>query len=271
MLRKEAHRRRSVTSGSPPWISATIEKLGVTPLKSELDRIESIRTLQDMLNATARLQYIGAGPLFSVYIFQDEKDSTKFALHLYQGGLGLPDRDYYFDQDERTTRIRDEYKKHLVKMFQLMGDTEAKASKNAETVFRIETDLAHASRKLQDLRDPHKNYNKMKILELSKLTPSLNWGKFLEESHVRDLETVIVGQPEFFEQVEKSLVKESLDDWKTYLRWNLINTFADKVKQRFRQAELLLLRNGDERNARTAASMETDARFGRVLPRVCAG
>ncbi|HKP36564.1 MAG TPA: M13 family metallopeptidase [Pyrinomonadaceae bacterium] len=213
--------------------TATIEKLGIQPLKEEFARIDAVRNTQGVLDVTTRLQYIGAGPLFSEAIFQDEMDSTKVALHLYQGGIGLPDRDYYFDQDERTNKIREEYKKHLTKMFQLLGDTEKQAALNSETVFRIETDLANASRKLQDLRDPHANYHKMNVGELSRLTPSINWRDLLEKGHIRDLKTVIVGQPEFFQQVEKSLKKESVDNWKTYLRWNLINTFADKVSSDF--------------------------------------
>jgi len=213
--------------------TATIEKLGITPLKEEFERIDAITDKQDMLDVTAHLQYIGVGPLFGSYVFQDEMDSTRNALHLYQGGLGLPDRDYYFDQDERTTKIRNEYKKHLAKMFQLLGDAEEKAAQNADTVFQIETDLAKASRKLQDLRDPHANYNKMTVEELSTLAPSINWKDFLEKGHIRDLQTVIVGQPEFFKQVEQSLNHESIDNWKTYLRWNLINTYADKVSSDF--------------------------------------
>jgi putative endopeptidase len=215
--------------------TATIEKQGITPLKEEFARIDAIRNKQDMLDVVAHLQYIGAGPLFSNFIFQDEKDSTKFALHLYQGGLGMPDRDYYFDSDARTTKIREEYKKHLAKMFQLLGDSEHAATKNSQTVFRIETDLAKASRKLEDLRDPQANYNKMKVEELTNLTPSVKWSDLLEKGHVRNLQTVIVGQPEFFKQVEQSLEKESIENWKIYLRWNLINTFADKVSSDFDQ------------------------------------
>jgi putative endopeptidase len=219
------------------WFTAmdttTIEKQGIQPLKEEFAKIDAIQNLQDMLDATTHQQYIGGGPLLSISIFQDEMDSTKFALHLYQGGIGLPDRDYYFDQDERTKKIREEYKKHLIKMFQLLGDSESRAAQNSETVFRIETDLAKASRKLEALRDPHANYHKMKIEELSSLTPSIHWEDFLEKGHIHDLKTVVVGQPEFFQQVEKSLKSESIENWKTYLRWNLINTFADKVSSDF--------------------------------------
>jgi putative endopeptidase len=131
--------------------TATIEKVGIQPLKEEFARIDAIKNLQDLLDVTARVQYLGGGPLLSFAIFQDEMDSTKFALHLYQGGLGLPDRDYYFDQDERTKKIREEYKTHLTKMFQLLGDSQSQAAQNSETVFRIESDLAKASRKLEDL------------------------------------------------------------------------------------------------------------------------
>src|ERR1044071_55775 len=112
--------------------TATIERLGVQPLQEEFARINAIGNRRGVLDVTARLQYIGAGPLFSEAIFQDEMDSTKVALHLYQGGIGLPDRDYYFDQDERTNKIREEYKKHLTKMFRLLGDTEKQAALNSE-------------------------------------------------------------------------------------------------------------------------------------------
>jgi putative endopeptidase len=213
--------------------TATIEKVGIQPLKEEFARIDAIKNLQDLLDVTARVQYLGGGPLLSFAIFQDEMDSTKFALHLYQGGLGLPDRDYYFDQDERTKKIREEYKTHLTKMFQLLGDSQSQAAQNSETVFRIESDLAKASRKLEDLRDPHANYHKMKLEELSSLTPSIKWQDFFEKGHIHDLKTVVVGQPEFFQQVEKSLKSESIENWKVYLRWNLINTFADKVSSDF--------------------------------------
>lgn len=213
--------------------TATIEKLGVTPLKPEFDRIAAIRNVRDLPDAVARLHTIGGSPLFGVYIFHDEKDSTRYALHLYQGGLGLPDRDYYFDEDDRTKKIREEYRKHLAKMFQLLGDPAAVSEKNADTVFRIETGFAKASRKLQDLRDPHANYNKMTVDELSKLAPSLSWKDFFETAQINDLQSVIVGQPEFFQQVDQSLAKYSIEDWKTYLRWDLINAFADKLNSDF--------------------------------------
>ena len=215
--------------------TATIEKQGITALQPEFNRIAAIHDTPSLVDTLARLQYIGAGAMFSIAIFQDEMNSEKYALHLYQGGIGLPNRDYYFDPDERTKNIRSEYVKHLAKMFQLLGDDEATAKTNSETVMRMETDLAKASRKLQDLRDTHANYTSYKIGDLRKLTPSISWPDFFEKGHTPNLEYVVVGQPEFFKQVETSLKKESIDNWKTYLRWHLINTYASQLSSQFEQ------------------------------------
>lgn len=215
--------------------TATIEKQGISPLKDEFDRINAIQDKQSLLDTAAHLQYIGVSTIFSAYVFQDEMNSNRYALHLYQGGIGLPERDYYFDQDDRTKNIRKEYLIHLSKMFQLLGDSEQNASKNADTVMRMETDLAKASRKLEDLRDPRANYHEMKVDEVSTLTPSIKWRDYLAKGNIRDIDSVIVGQPEFFQQMEKSIDSESIDNWKTYLRWCLINSFADKLSSSFEQ------------------------------------
>lgn len=215
--------------------TATIEKLGVTPLKDEFNRIDQIKDKQTLLAEVARLQYMGVGALYGQYIFQDEKNSDRYALHLYQGGIGLPDRDYYFDQDDRTKMIRDEYVKHLAKMFQFLGDDEATSKTNAATVMRMETDLAKASRKLQDLRDPNANYNPMKVADLPSLTPSIDWKDLFAKGNIQNVDSVVVGQPEFFKQVEQSLGSESIDNWKTYLRWQLINTYASELSNDFDQ------------------------------------
>src|SRR5262245_37776408 len=114
--------------------TATIEKEGMNALQPEFNRIAAIHDIPGLVDTLARFQYIGVGAMFGIAIFQDEMNSEKFALHLYQGGIGLPDRDYYFDADERTKNIRSEYVKHLAKMFQLLGDDEATANKNSETV-----------------------------------------------------------------------------------------------------------------------------------------
>ena len=213
--------------------SVTIEAQGLSPLKTQFDKIEAIKTKQDVLNAIAEFQIYAGSPLFSAAIYQDEMNSNKYALHFYQGGIGLPQRDYYFNTDARTENIRKEYKEHLTKMFQLLGDDSKKAAANSQTVYKIEEDLARASRKLEDLRDPYANYNKMSVSDFNKITPSINWSKVMTAMSMSGIDTVIVGQPEFYKQVEKSLSTVSVEDWKTYLRWNLINGFAGELSSSF--------------------------------------
>ena len=212
---------------------AAIARLGFTPLKAEFDGIKAVQDKQGLLDTIAHLQYIGADVMFSPYIFQDEKDSDKNALHLYQGGLGLPNRDYYFDNDKRATMIRAEYIKHVTRIFQLLGDDATHAATNAATVMALETELAGASRKLEDLRDPQANYNAMSLDGVAQLAPSIHWREFLEQGHITAIDNVVVGQPEFFRQVEKSLTTQSLDNWKTYLRWQLAHAFAEEAGGRF--------------------------------------
>jgi putative endopeptidase len=209
--------------------SATNAKQGVAPLKDEFARIDAIKDLAGVLDVTARIQYLGGGPLVGPAIFQDEMNSDRVVLHLYQGGIGLPDRDYYFDTDERSKMLRAEYVKHVARMFELMGDAPAKATAGADAIMKMEAELAAASRKLEQLRDPHANYNAMSIADLEKLTPSIRWKQFLEGQHITGLDSVVVGQPEYYQQVEKSLHAHGVDEWKAYLRWNLVNTFAAEI------------------------------------------
>lgn len=208
-------------------------KQGFTPLAAEFERIAAIKDQRGLLETIAHLQYIGVDAMFSPGIGQDEKNSDRYVLHLYQGGLGLPNRDYYFDSDSHSQMLRAEYLKHIARMFALLGDDAARAAANAAAVMRLETELAGASRKLEDLRDPQKNYNAMSLDEITAITPSIRWREFLEVAHVTGINDVIVGQPEFFRQVEASLGGQSLDTWKTYLRWALAHTFADNAGGKF--------------------------------------
>jgi putative endopeptidase len=213
--------------------TVTIEKQGISKLQPELDVINNIKDKNALVDEIAHLQMIGVSALFSPGIYQDEKNSEVYAFHLGQGGLGLPNRDYYFNNDARTQNIRKEYVSHLAKMFQLLGEDESTAKKHSDVVMKLETSLAKSSRKLEDLRDPYANYNKMNIDGLSKLNPSMNWKGTLQKMQVTNIDSVIVGQPEFYRAVEENLKNTSLDDWKTYLRWNVINTFASDLSSAF--------------------------------------
>jgi putative endopeptidase len=213
--------------------TAAIARQGLAPLAPEFASIDAANDMQDLLATVAHLQYIGVGALCSPAIFQDEKNSERVALHFYQGGLGLPNRDYYFDTDDRSKMLRTEYLAHVGRMFELLGDDSASARTNAGTVMTVEGELAGASRKLEDLRDPQKNYNAMTLQGLAKLAPTIRWRAFLEGQNIRGIDSVIVGQPEFYQQVDKSLNAHGLAEWKTYLRWHLASAFASDAGGKF--------------------------------------
>ena len=209
--------------------STAQDQAGMNELLPEFAKITDTANLQELLTEVARLHYIGAGPMFSTFISQDEKNSDRYVLHLYQGGLGLPNRDYYFDTDERATKIRGEYVPHVTRMFELLGDDSTRAKAEAATVMAIETDLAKVSRKLEALRDPEANYHALTLAGVGRLAPTIQWKEFLAAGHMAGVDTVVVGQPEFFQQLEKSLKGRSLDEWKTYCRWHLANAYAEEA------------------------------------------
>ncbi|KAA9331415.1 M13 family metallopeptidase [Hymenobacter busanensis] len=211
--------------------SVSIDKQGIAPLKPELDRVAAMRTAQDVQAEIARLKVLGVNALFGSYVGQDAKNSDKMALQLWQGGLGLPNRDYYFNKDARTSNIRKEYVKHVANMLALAGQTPAEAAANSARVMQLETTLAKSSRKLEDLRDPYANYHKMSVAELGKLTPGLDWHAWLGQMELAKADTAIVGQPEFYQTAGQLLKTASVDDWKAYLQWHLVNTFASELSK----------------------------------------
>ncbi len=203
-----------------------IEKSGLKPLAMEFAKIQAIQDVPSLMKTIGYLHTIGANPAFSFYVSQDDKISSKHALFFSQGGLGLGNRDYYFNEDEQTLKIRGEYVKHLQKMMQLMGDDGVKSQKSSNIILALETDLAKNSRKLEALRDPVKNYNKMTLAQFKASTPSIDWENVLPQLGVTKADTVIVGQPEFYKGLDNIVNTYSIDDWKTYLRWDLVNTYA---------------------------------------------
>lgn len=213
--------------------TVTIEKQGISPLKPEFDRIAAIKDIPTLMAVVARYETDGIDPMFSAAITQDEKQSEIYSLHFFQGGLGLPDRDYYFNNDARTKNVREEYIKHVCNMFKLMGDDSVTAQKNSVTVMKIETALAKASRKLEDLRDPYKNYTKFNVKDLKQLSPSIDWSTLLTDMHIPSLDSVVVGQPEFYKDLEHDLKTIPITDWKTYLRWDLIDAYAGDINSAF--------------------------------------
>ncbi len=213
--------------------STNIEEQGIDPLKPELARIDAIKSRSDLLDEIAHLKSISVRNTFGSYISQDDKNSSMMALKLEQGGLGMPNRDYYLKKDERTTKIRKAYGKHVENMFVLLGKDSLDAQKESVAMIKLETSLATASRKLEDLRDPYANYNKMSLRQLDVLTPSISWSNMFSRMNIDGIDSVIVGQPEFYKALNEYVNSVSLDTWKAYLRYHLITQFAPELSSSF--------------------------------------
>jgi putative endopeptidase len=214
--------------------SVKANKLGYEPIKAEVDEIMDMESIDQVPGEIARLIPLGVRALIGPRVSQDDKNSDKMALYLHQSGLGLPNRDYYFNTDTRTKNIRRAYVRHVANTFKLLGQDSTMANANAARVMKLETALAKSSRKLEALRDPYKNYNKMTIAQLDKLTPGVNWKEWLGEMGVKNIDTVIVGQPEFYQTAGRLLKQEAdLDDWQAYLSWQLTREYAATLSQPF--------------------------------------
>lgn len=213
--------------------SVSLNKMGAKPLQPELDKINNIKAINDVIDEVARLQRMGLNPLFSFYVYQDLKLSTQMAAYLSQGGIGLPDRDYYFKKDIESETIRKKYHDHIVTMFTLLGDSKETAEKNAATIFNLETKLAEASMTRVEQRNMEAQYNKKTMAELKAIAPTIDWNRYFTAVGLNNVSEVIISQPEFIKRVE-SLIKETpVSDWKTYLKWNLINETAEHLSDDF--------------------------------------
>jgi putative endopeptidase len=210
-----------------------IEAAGIAPIQPQLDRIAAIATLAQLEDEVARLHSQGARVLFFFSSAQDDKNSRQMIAVANQGGLGLPDRDYYTKDDARSKQLREQYVQHITKMMQLAGDAPAEASSEAATVMSIETQLALASKTRVERRDPQSNYHKMDAAELRVLTPDFAWESYLREIGFPNIHGVNVGQPEFFQALDRQLKATPIGDWKIYLRWHLLRTFAPALSSNF--------------------------------------
>jgi putative endopeptidase len=213
--------------------SVAINELGISPLKNDFAKIDAVKDVPSLMKTIAYLHSIGSSSAFTFYVYQDDKNSAKNALQFMQGGLGLGERDYYFNTDKETTVIRSEYVKHLQKMMELAGQKTEVAAKSATAIMKLETDLAKASRKMEALRDPIKNYNKMSVAQFNAITPNIDWNVTLKDFGIAKADTVLVGQPEFYKALNGMLKNYSIEDWKTYLKWSLLNNYASYLSKDF--------------------------------------
>jgi putative endopeptidase len=220
--------------------SAAAEQQGLKPLQADLDSIRAIRTTGHLLRVAAQLHEKNIGVLFDDNVDQDAKNSEVMAFQLSQGGIGMPNRDYYFNTDPKSVKVREAYQHYLLLTFQQLdaGNTappandSAAARAKATAVFNLETRLAKASRKLAELRDPIKNYNKLSKTALQKLTPTISWKDWFHNVGIAGIDSVIVGQPEFYTAMNTELTRTKIEDWKNYLQFHLVMSsapFLDKT------------------------------------------
>jgi putative endopeptidase len=238
--------------------SLSIEKNGISPLKNELAKIEAIKSNTDVVNLLTEFQTIGVAGAYSIGIAQDMKNSQKNQVYFAQGGLGLPDRDYYFNNDTRTKNIRNEYAQHVANMLTLVYQDTTKANLNSVGVIKLETDLAASHKKLEELRDPYANYNKMSVSQVNKLTPLMNWTEAFKKMNINS-DSVIVGQPAFFAKLNTLLSSVQPEIWKAYLTWHLVSTYSGCVSSAFDKE------NFNFYNKTLSGSKEQRPRWKRVL------
>ena len=210
-----------------------IESEAAKPLQPEFERIAKISSLPQLENEVSLLHSEGVGALFFFGSGQDDKDSTQVIGQAMQGGLGLPDRDYYTKDDDKSKKIREQYVQHIAKMLQLAGDAPATAATEASTVMSIETQIAKQSKTRVERRDPENNYHKMTPAEFTALTPDFSWQSYLTQIGFPDVRVVNVGQPEFFQALDKQLTSVPLADWKTYLRWHVVHASVRALSSKF--------------------------------------
>ncbi len=210
-----------------------IAEAGAKPLQEELDRIAALKDGAGVLKAIAHLQAAGVGPAFSFSAEQDPKDSKRMIAGLGQGGLGLPDRDYYLKDDDETKKTRDAYRAHVEKMLVLLGDDPKEAAAEAGMILELETRLAKASKSNVDLRDPIENYHLMPLDKLESETPGLDWKTYLDDLGLASVKEADLGQPDFFKEVGRAIASTPVDAWKAYLRWNVVSHYASYLSPPF--------------------------------------
>lgn len=219
------------------WASAmdtvNTEQRSVHPLDAELARIAAIKTARDVVDVVFAQQGLNVHAVFAVSVYQDERASDAMAVHLRQGGLGLPERDFYFNEDQGVAHIRQQYVPHIGRTLALLGRDNASAAEAARNIMAFETALAKVSRKLEDVRDPVANYNKMTPADVqATLTPSIDWSAQLAALKVQPA-TVIVGQPEFFTAMEALLAQTPVAVLQDYLRYHLVDAYAAYLSRAF--------------------------------------
>ena len=219
------------------WLSGmdttTIEAKGAEPLREELNAIQALKTPADVMSQAAHMHTYGSDVFFNEGAGQDAKQSDVMAYYIGQGGLGLPNRDYYFNTDPITTKVRNAYPQFVALMLTLSGVDSNLAKEKAKNIIALEARLAKASRKLEDLRDPYLNYNKIAISDLKKNYPGMDLAGVISKIGVQHVDSIIVGQPEFLKGLDAVVSSEKIETLKDYLTFHLLKSFASSLSSPF--------------------------------------
>jgi putative endopeptidase len=218
--------------------SVTIEKRGYDPIKTDLKRIDELSSVDGVIDEMVyERSHAVADPLFGVGVRQDSKHPTRYIVGFSQGGTTLADRDYYLQSDGRSKKIQNAYKQYVTTLFVLTGTSQDQAAKNAATVFRIESALAKIQLSRTQMRDPNVTYNKFSLAGFEKVTPHLKWSAILPKLRIKGaVDSVLVGQPEFFKSADAMLTAVPVEDWKVYLDWNVLKGAAGSLSSPFVKA-----------------------------------
>lgn len=250
----------------------TIEADGLKPLAADLQRIEKMQTLEDLQTIVQDYHLEGSAVLFQVGVFQDLMNSEQYIMYASQGGLGLP-RDYYTREDEESAELRKKYVAHVSRMLQLLGDSAEEAQAAAAAILALETRLAEASLTNVELRDPSNHYNIQTIAESDEATPNFSWSKYFDHLGLEGLETFSYAHPKFFAELNAVMEEISLDTWKDYLRWHVVDEFAAYLSDDFVNADFAFygttLRGTEELRPRWKRVVnQTSASLGEALGEV---
>lgn len=253
--------------------SITIEKLGYSPIKPDLEKVNQISDLNGIINHAATMRTYGGGsPFFGFFVGQDRKYVKNIVPQLSQGGTTLPDRDYYLKNDARSLTIQKSYKNYISSLFTLSGSSAAEAEKAAETIFNIEKALASAQMSRVEMRDPYKTYNKFSVAEFSKTTSNLNWQSLMPSMKVSGQDTVLVNSPKFFTELNSMLSSTPVNDLKTYLKWNVLKTSAPYLSSEFVNASFAFTQSLSGQKVQTPRwqrmSSLTDGTVGDLLGQI---
>ena len=212
---------------------AAIEKADAKPLQPHFAKIAKVRNVKQLQTSIAEFHAMGAGMFFGFGGGADAKNSTLNIANANQGGLSLPNKEFYTKDDAKSKETREKFVQYMTNMFKLLGDSPDKAAANANTVMKIQNRLAMASKAPVELRDPDKRYNKMTVADANKLTPNFSWTDYMKVRGVPAINDLNIGMPDFFKEFDKMMADTNIEDLKTYMRFMIVNAAAPRLSKRF--------------------------------------